>query len=115
MEVAITIIMTLGAIFIAIFSIPNLIHVIKTKNTLSVNLWMYLILLFSCCCFATYGLGMVLNPKLSLANGLPVMIANICCITICCITLYYKFSNMARARAHKMTELEYWEKHDAKK
>jgi uncharacterized protein with PQ loop repeat len=70
---------------------------------------MYLILLISCICFGTYGLGMVIDTNLdnNIASGLPTMIANICCIIISCITLGYKFANMRRAKLHKMTELEY--------
>jgi uncharacterized protein with PQ loop repeat len=38
MNLPTTIIMIIGAILIAIFSLPNLIYVIKTKNTAGVNL-----------------------------------------------------------------------------
>jgi uncharacterized protein with PQ loop repeat len=38
MSLAITIIMVFGAIFIGIFSLPNLINVLKTKNTSGINL-----------------------------------------------------------------------------
>jgi uncharacterized protein with PQ loop repeat len=33
MSIATTVFMTVGAVFIAIFSLPNLITVLKTKNT----------------------------------------------------------------------------------
>jgi uncharacterized protein with PQ loop repeat len=102
---AITIVMIIGAVFIGIFSLPNLIYVLKTKNTVGVNLYMYLIFVFSCTCFAIYGGGMTFDNNLS--GGLPTMISNIFCVTIACITLVYKFKNMKKAKQNNMTELQY--------
>lgn len=105
---ATTIVMIVGAVFIGVFSLPNLVYVLKTKNTIGVNLWMYLIFTFACTCFAIYGLGMTINGIYS--GGLPTMISNIFCVIIACVTLTYKFNNLRKAKQNNLTEFQYWEK-----
>lgn len=113
MDLAITIIMTIGAAFIAIFSLPNLIYVIKTKNTNGVNLWMYIIFTIACICFSIYGFGIVLANNLK--GGLPVLLANALCVIIACVTLTYKIINLKKAKSNNMTEMEYWKEHYEKR
>jgi uncharacterized protein with PQ loop repeat len=105
----ITIIMIVGAVFIGIFALPNLIYVIKTKNTNSVNLPMYIIFIFACSMFSIYGLGMILDHSLKdgLASGLPLMISNLFCVCTAAFTLFMKCRNMIRAKRAGLTELEY--------
>ncbi|MDR0674921.1 MAG: hypothetical protein LBF36_01480 [Mycoplasmataceae bacterium] len=107
-----TIIMTIGAIFIAIFSLPNLINVLRTKNTASVNLPMYIIFTLACIMFAIYGGGMCGDNNLG--GGLPVLISNIFCILIAIVTLTIKFTNLRKAKKARLTELQYWETHQSK-
>jgi uncharacterized protein with PQ loop repeat len=105
MSVAITIIMIIGAVFIGIFSLPNLINVIKTKNTAGINLPMYIIFAFACLMFMIYGFGMVADHNLS--GGLPTAISNLFCVGIAVFTLVIKFRNRSRAKRENMTELQY--------
>lgn len=109
MSLAITILMTIGAVLISIFSLPNLIKVIKTKNTLHINLGMYIIFTLACLCFSIYGLGIVLDGNLG--GGLPTCIANAICVIIAVITLGYKITNIKKAKSVNLTEAEYqhWE------
>ncbi|GHU47893.1 hypothetical protein FACS1894218_3350 [Bacilli bacterium] len=112
MQLAITIFMTMGAVFIGIFSVPNLVAVLKTKNTAGVNLPMYLIFTTACIFFAIYGLGIVIDANFGslydrLSGGLPTMIANIFCVLIAIITLSIKFINMGKSKKEGLTELKY--------
>jgi uncharacterized protein with PQ loop repeat len=102
---AVGVVMILGAVFIGIFSLPNLISVLKTKNTAGINLPMYIIFVASCICFSIYGLGMALDNNL--LGGLPTLISNCFCVVIGMITLVIKFCNMHKARKAHMTEIEY--------
>jgi uncharacterized protein with PQ loop repeat len=102
---AVTVVMILGAVFIGIFSLPNLIAVLKTKNTSGINLPMYIIFVISCICFSVYGLGMTLDNNLS--GGLPTLISNCFCVAIGVITLCIKFYNTYKAKKAHMTEIEY--------
>jgi uncharacterized protein with PQ loop repeat len=100
-----SIIMIIGAVFIAIFSLPNLISVLRTKNTAAINLPMYIIFTFACIMFTIYGGGMCSDHNLG--GGLPVLISNAFCIVIAIITLIIKFKNMHRAKKADQTELQY--------
>jgi MtN3 and saliva related transmembrane protein len=102
---ATSIIMIIGAVFIAVFSLPNLISVLRTKNTAGINLAMYLIFTFACIMFAIYGAGMIADNYLG--GGLPVLLSNTFCIVIAVITLVIKFMNMRRAKKAGQTELQY--------
>jgi uncharacterized protein with PQ loop repeat len=108
---AVTIVMIIGAMFIGIFSLPNLINVLKTKNTVGINLPMYIIFIIACVCFMIYGLGMTIDTTLEnmsrFGGGLPTLISNSFCVTIGLITLTIKLYNMHRAKQHNMTELQY--------
>jgi uncharacterized protein with PQ loop repeat len=107
---AVTIVMIIGAVFMGVFSLPNLIHVLKNKHTVGINLPMYIIFVFACICFTIYGLGMTLDDNLS--GGLPTLISNCFCVIIGMITLVIKLNNMRKAKAAHMTELQYSEAHD---
>jgi uncharacterized protein with PQ loop repeat len=105
MDEFVTIIMTIGAVFIGIFSLPNLIKVLRTKNTIGINLPMYLIFTFACIMFVIYGLGMTINGNLS--GGLPILISNAFCVAIAVVTLSIKFKNIRIAKKANMTESAY--------
>jgi uncharacterized protein with PQ loop repeat len=111
---AVTIVMIIGAAFIGFFSLPNLISVLKTKNTLGINLPMYVLFVTSCTCFMIYGLGIMIDTTLGnmsrFGGGLPTLISNSFCVTIGLITLTIKLYNIHRAKQHNMTELQYWDK-----
>jgi MtN3 and saliva related transmembrane protein len=109
MSTVIAIIMIIGAVFIGIFSLPNLINVLKTRNTLSINLWMYLIFVFACLMFLIYGLGMTIDRNYE--GGLPILISNLLCVVIGIITLTIKLRNIYYAKKNNLTEEKYWETH----
>ncbi|MDR2369068.1 MAG: hypothetical protein LBD63_00365 [Mycoplasmataceae bacterium] len=107
-----TVVMTIGAVFIGVFSIPNLINVLRTKNTAGINLPMYIIFTFACILFAIYGGGMTADHNLS--GGLPVLLSNAFCIVIAVITLVFKFINIRHAKKAGLSELQYWKDHHQK-
>jgi uncharacterized protein with PQ loop repeat len=70
----------MGSIGISIFTLPQLINLIKTKNTAFINIPMYSIYLIGCVCFLLGGILMTCNHLLS--AGLPLVIAQSVCLTI---------------------------------
>jgi uncharacterized protein with PQ loop repeat len=100
-----SIVMIIGAVFIGVFSLPNLINVLRTKNTAGINLPMYIIFALACLTFVVYGAGMSADGNLM--GGLPVLISNIFCLVIANITLVIKFVNMHNAKKAGLTELQY--------
>jgi uncharacterized protein with PQ loop repeat len=74
----------IASIGISIFTLPQLISLIKTKNTAYINIPMYLIYLIGCLCFLLGGIFMVAGVGLepTLSGGLPLVIAQGVCGTI---------------------------------
>jgi uncharacterized protein with PQ loop repeat len=72
---------------ISIFTVPQLISIIKTKNTSYINIPMYFIYLIGCLCFLiggvlmACGIGIGNDPNITqrLSSGLPLIIAQSIC------------------------------------
>jgi uncharacterized protein with PQ loop repeat len=99
---------------IAIFTTPQLINLIKTRNTTYINIPMYSIYLIGCFCFLIGGVLMVCgvgmdNPTLArnLSSGLPLVIAQSFCGIISSIIFTWKIKNYLAAKRAKITELQY--------
>ena len=99
-----------GAVGIAIFSLPGLIHTLKTKRTSGINPWMFLILALSALFFAISGFYNVAKTG---AEGnqfsIAVASANILSFTFALLTLIAKFINCRKAKKAGKTEREYEE------
>ncbi|MDR3329962.1 MAG: hypothetical protein LBS76_01660 [Mycoplasmataceae bacterium] len=89
---------------IAVFTVPQLVNIVKTKNTAFINIPMYIIYLIGCLCFL---LGGILTATTSLASGLPLIIAQSVCGTISSIIFIWKLKNYFAAKKAKVTELHY--------
>jgi uncharacterized protein with PQ loop repeat len=97
--------MIIGSIAIAIFTIPQLIVVIRTKNTVGINVIMYTIFLIGCITFIIDGAGMCTTGALS--SGLPLVISNTICTISGGIIYVTKLLNARRAKQKGMSELAY--------
>jgi MtN3 and saliva related transmembrane protein len=67
----------IAAVCIAIFAIPQLINLIKTKNTSYISLLMYSIYLVGCYAFTLAGIFMVAGvDRARTIDGLPLILAD---------------------------------------
>jgi uncharacterized protein with PQ loop repeat len=90
--------------------VPQLISIIKTKNTAFINIPMYAIYLIGCLCFLLGGFLMLFNGDdivARLSSGLPLVIAQSICGTISSIIFINKLKNYFAAKRAKITELQY--------
>lgn len=95
----------IGSAGISIFTLPQLINLIKTKNTAFINIPMYLIYLIGCFCFLVGGILLVCDNDLS--AGLPLIMAQSICGIISSIIFVWKLINYFNAKKLNMSELEY--------
>lgn len=116
MEIFMQILGYLGAIGIAIFSMPELVNVIKTKKTWHLNSWLFGLLAFASYCFVIsgfYNIGIPLSEgktfDTSLAFQLAVTIANIFSGSVALIILVFKWVNIFKAKKRGISEKEYFE------
>lgn len=101
----------IAATLIAIFSMPQLIKTIKTKNTESVSLWTFILLVVGDLFFAIQGLAMLCDKELievgkNISSGLPLFLANIISCTSSAIVLFFKIRNMVWAKRRGITEAQ---------
>ncbi len=102
----------LGAVGIAIFSMPQLINLIKTKDTTHVNAWLFGLLAISSLCFMVSGFysfaGMLQEKGINgAAFQLAVSIANFFSCSIATIVLIFKLVIKIKSKKLNMTEAEY--------
>lgn len=106
----------IAAICISIFSMPQLVRVLKTKKTTEVSLLMYILLTFGDFCFALNGIGVLCSNSVlgeRLAAGLPLLLANIVACTSAAIVLFFKLRNMHYAKKFSVTEKEFCDNYEA--
>lgn len=103
----------MGAIGIAIFSTPEIIRCFKTKRTSQVNIYLFILLIFSSACFfisGFYNISKVLNDGGTISDiafSLAVAIANVFSFIMPFIILIYKTINVLKAKKLNMSEKEY--------
>lgn len=112
MDIFMSILGYLGAVGIAIFSLPELIRCFKNKKTSDINILLFLLLAFSSMCFFVSGFHNIkwkeLNQSQNMFN-LAVAIANVFSFAVPTILLSYKAINHFAAKRRNMTEKEYEE------
>lgn len=97
-----------AAAAIAIFSMPQLINIIKTKNTTGVPLAMYIILAIGGLCFVISVIGQLAQLKVAaLSAALPVLIANAISFGTAIAILIFKFLNKHWAKKFNVTEKDF--------
>lgn len=97
-----------AAIMIAVFTLPQLISILKHKDTSGVSIPMYIILCTGNFLFALNGIGILTNfsDDLSsrLSGGLPLFLANFIACVIATTILIIKIRNKIWAKRRGITE-----------
>lgn len=101
----------LAAACIAAFNFPQLIQVIKTKNTCGMSTIMLLILLAGDLFFVLDGIGMLADGQ-GIKNGLPILLANGIATIMTGILLAFKLRARRWSKKFNITEKEYCENYD---
>ena len=108
LQVATLVIGILGALCIGAFSIPGLVRIIKTKDTASVSLTMYIILMCGGFLFILMSiLGMVDAGNAAIIG---VTIGNAISFGIALSVVIIKAKNMKNAKHNGMTEKQWCDK-----
>ncbi|GHU47891.1 hypothetical protein FACS1894218_3340 [Bacilli bacterium] len=94
----------MGSIGIAIFTLPQLFSLIKTKNTAFINIPMYIIYLIGCFSLLIGGILILQN---SISGGVPLVVAQGISGTSSSIIFIWKLKNYYGAKKAHMSELEY--------
>lgn len=111
----------IAAICISAFTIPQLVQVIRTKNTCGLSAIMLGLLVFGDFCFALNGIGVLADkahiPNIGsrLSGGLPLLLANIIACSISAILLFLKLRSMHYAKKFQTTEKQFCENYEAYK
>lgn len=109
----------IAAICIAIFTMPQLIQVIKTKHTEGLSIMMLGLLTLGNLCFALNGIGVLTNENLEigdkLSGGLPLLLANAIAFSISTTLLVIKFTHQRQAKKFNVTEKEFCDNYETYK
>lgn len=112
-DIVITVIGYLGAIGIAIFSMPEVFNVIRKKKTSHINMALFLILMISSFCFVVSGFYNVAKDIMAGVDSskwsfsLSVAIANVMSWLSSSIVVFVKTYNIIMGKKKNMTEEEY--------
>lgn len=108
-----------AAICIAAFTIPQLVQVLKTKNTCGLSAIMLALLVFGDFCFALNGIGLLADKSaemvVRLSGGLPLLLANIISCSISAILLFLKLRALHYAKKFQTTERQFCDNYQAYK
>ena len=107
-EIAALIIGVLGAIFIAIFSIPGLVRIVKTKDTASVSMLMFILLAIGVFLFVVNAI-ITMSGKRTAAD-LGICIGNLSSMSCALAAVILKAKAQRQAKKHNMTEKQWNEK-----
>ncbi|BAC43955.1 hypothetical protein D8X55_01670 [Malacoplasma penetrans] len=116
MDIFMSIIGYMGAVGIAIFSLPELIRSLRSRRTSGINVWLFLLLMVSSACFFISGFY---NFAQNLARdgwtsanqfALAVAVANIFSFLVPSTLLSYKLFHILMAKKQGITEKEYEDK-----
>lgn len=105
-----------AAICIAIFNIPQLIHVLKTKNTCGLSTIMLIILTLGDLCFVLNGIGILSgtgSTSSKISAGLPLLLANVFAVIVTAILLFLKLRSVHYARKFQTTEKQFCDNYEA--
>ncbi|MBQ0045641.1 MAG: hypothetical protein KBS35_02000 [Mycoplasma sp.] len=91
-----------AAVCVAAFTIPQLVQVLKTKNTCGLSVLMLALLVFGDFMFIVSAIGQLTHGEIS--AGLPLLLANIIADTTSGILLFLKLRAMYYAKKFGTTE-----------
>jgi len=98
----------IAAICIAVYMMPQLVKILKTKDTSGVSIAMFVIALIGDLCFVLDGIGIMCDKSSAvsarISAGLPILLANLVALIISAVIAIFKFKNMHRAKKMDLTE-----------
>ena len=106
--IAVLIIGILGALCIGAFSIPGLVRILKTKDTASVSLAMYIILMCGGFFFVLMSIIAMIGYKEAWIIG--ITIGNLASFGVALAVIIIKAKNMKNAKHNGMTEKHWCDK-----
>ena len=108
----------IAALCIAIYSLPQLIKIIKTKNTTSISLLMFIVMFFGDLLFVLNAIGILADNTSTdtrLSSGLPILFANFVSICFCCCILFLKIRNIIWSKQLYLSEKKFCENYQKNK
>ncbi len=105
----------IAAVCISVFTMPQLIQVIKTKHTEGLSVVMLCLLELGDICFTINGIGILTDTDpshfasvgLRLSSGLPLFLANAIALIITTALLLIKLNHMRLAKKHGVSEKQF--------
>lgn len=95
----------IAAACIAIYCMPQLIHVMRTKNTCGISIWMLILMIAGDLFFVIDAIGIFVDPKVdSVSAGLPLFLANFISLVVGVTLLVFKLRALHYAKVFKTTE-----------
>ncbi|XQP55102.1 MAG: SemiSWEET family sugar transporter [Mycoplasmoidaceae bacterium] len=107
----------IAAACIAVYCMPELIHVIKTKNTCGISIWMLILMLAGDLFFVLNAIGIFADQSNhhNIDAGLPLLLANGIAMIIGIVLLVFKVRSMHYAKVFKTTEKQFCENYESYK
>ena len=107
----------IAATCISIYCLPELIHVIKTKNTCGISLWMLILMLTGDLFFVIQAIGMWADQGYedNISGALPLLLANGIALVVGSILMALKLRSIHYAKKFETTEKQFCENYEAYK
>lgn len=102
-----------AAVCVAAFTIPQLVQVLKTKNTCGLSVVMLALLVFGDLMFVVSAIGQLVHGEIS--AGLPLLLANIVADSTSGVLLFLKVRSMYYAKKFQTTERQFCDNYQAYK
>ncbi len=105
----------IAAICISIYCLPQLIYVIKTKNTCGISLWMLILMLAGDVFFVIQAIGMFIDPLYTdnISGALPIFLANFFALIVGAILMVFKLRSMHYSKKFQTTEKQFCENYES--
>lgn len=105
----------IAAACISIYCMPELIHVIKTKNTCGISIWMLILMLAGDLFFVIQAIGMWADPGYedNISGALPLLLANGIALIVGSILMVFKVRSMHYAKKFQTTEKQFCENYES--
>lgn len=105
----------IAAACISIYCMPQLIYVIKTKNTCGISIWMLILMLIGDVFFVIQAIGMWADPGYTdnISGALPLLLANGIALIVGSILMVFKVRSLHYAKVFETTEKQFCENYEA--
>ena len=105
----------IAAACISVYCLPELIHVIKTKNTCGISIWMLILMLAGDFFFVLNAIGIFVDPDNhhNIDAGLPLLLANGIAFIVGAILMAFKLRSMHYSKKFQTTEKQFCENYES--